>query len=66
MKEAGWLRQSLLEARRETEGIPEWAKEMLRAWNAHYGPGSTSTARSGAHQHATAARPPETADGDST
>jgi hypothetical protein len=52
MKDVGWLKQSLLEARRETEGVPEWAREMLRAWDAHYGPGTTSTGRTTPQQAA--------------
>jgi len=64
MKEVGWLKQSLLEARRETEGVPEWAREMLRAWNAHYGPGSSSTTRT-APQHTACTPHADSADGSS-
>jgi hypothetical protein len=65
MREVGWLKQSLLEARRETADLPEWAREMLRTWDAHYGPGSTSTART-ASEHAVGTQPPDTADASAT
>ena len=64
MKEVGWLKQSLLEARRETEDVPAWAREMLRTWDAHYGPGSASAARTTTQQ--VAGTQPETADESAT
>jgi hypothetical protein len=39
--EAGWLKQSLREAAEGTKRIPEWARQMLDAHEAYYGPQSS-------------------------
>jgi hypothetical protein len=36
--EAGWLEQSLREAAEEAKRIPEWARQVLDAHEAYYGP----------------------------
>jgi hypothetical protein len=39
--ETGWLKQSLREATEAAKQIPEWARQVLDAQEAYYGPQSS-------------------------
>jgi len=48
--EAGWLKQSLREASEAAKQIPEWAREVLDAHEASYGPQASRLRRERAAQ----------------
>ena len=43
--EAGWLERSLRDAREEAGRLPEWARQVISARDAYYGPRGCDTHR---------------------